>query len=59
MQNIDELASGPDEEGSLEGVTGVWGSSSASYEYYICIFMLFYGSFWYILKLHTDDEQDL
>jgi hypothetical protein len=32
-----------------------------SYEYYAAIFFLFYGSCWYILKLHTDDseEQDL
>lgn len=36
--------------GSQEGMT---------YEQYIFIFILFYGSFWYVLKLHTDDEQDL
>jgi hypothetical protein len=35
------------------------GDVGMPYEYYVLIFMLFYGSFWYVLKIHADDEQDL
>jgi hypothetical protein len=47
--------------GQQSDIVGKEISNGLSYEYYVAIFFLFYGSCWYILKLHTDDsdEQDL